>query len=91
MARRQIQKALSPIKTYFNITVSDPYNTFKDLKNEKKRPAEKNPQRTYSIRELIKKQKEMTSPEVDIQPVYGSLRGQYLRSLGTDKSRPWVC
>lgn len=84
MARARIKKALKPLQAYINLTVIEPYNTIKDIRKENAIASSK-PAATYSIRDLIKKQNQMTSPNTEsstVCPTYG-LRGGFLKSLNS--------
>lgn len=82
MPQGNIDKALCCLKDYLEVTILEPCSSIKKLKKEDAVKHSIHFQ-TYSIRELIKKHSQMSSPNVgqqDILPVYG-LRENYLRSL----------
>lgn len=91
MSQANIDKAINCLRDYFEVTVLEPCNAIKKLRKEGAARSS-TPFQTYSIRELIKKQAKMSSPEIGdmtISPVNG-LRANYLKSLNTNQSTLYI-
>lgn len=87
-----IDKALCCLKDYFEVTILEPCSSIRKLKKEDTVCQHSTHFKTYSIRELIKKHSQMSSPNIgqqDILPVYG-LRANYLRSLNTNQHTTYI-